>query len=179
MAKTYQPKPSMTTRSQWGSTAPSCTLPNLAKSSVTQIVVHHCASNNTTVSNRTENQHQKWLQDYFKSINYCDLAYHFTIGKNGTILEGNPINRMGYHAGNANSYSIGVSVHGNYEDRSFTATQESRLVNLLAWLCYDFNIEPSKIVGHKDISATLCPGKNVYSRIHGIRNAVFAKLYPD
>lgn len=179
MSKAYQAKPSMTSRSGWGATSASCTLPSLAKSSVTRLIVHHCASSNTSVTNRTENQHQKWLQDYFKSIDYCDIAYHYNIGKNGTILEGNPSNRVGYHAGSYNTSSLGVSVHGNYESRTFSATQEARLVNLLAWLCYDFNIEPSRIVGHRDVSSTLCPGANIYSRLPAIRTAVYTKLYPN
>lgn len=173
--KAYQPKPSMTTRNQWGAATPSCKLPSLAKSAVTHLVVHHCASNNTTVNNRTEAEHQKALQTDFRTREngiWCDIAYHFNIGKNGTILEGNPSNLRGYHAGNANTYSLGVSVHGNYEDRTFTSTQQNKLVILLAWLCYEFNVEPTKIIGHKDISSTLCPGKNIYSKLPTIRTAV-------
>lgn len=142
------------------------------KKNVTKLVIHHCASSNTTVTNSTPQVHQKYIQGVHKKQNWCDIGYHFGIGKDGTILEGMPIGKEGIHVGNHNHYTLGVVVHGNYKEREFTAPQKNALCNLLAWLCYDYGLAASSITYHQALAATACPGVNIISQVSSIRSTV-------
>lgn len=175
--KNWQPKPAIISRTSWGAAATQC---SSSLGDVNTLVVHHCASSNTSVTNRTEKEHQKWLQGYhMNNRGWCDLGYHFGVGKSGSLLEGRLQSLLGAHVGGQNTGKVGVVVHGDYRSRTFTSTQENNIVSLLAWLCYYYDIEPSSIVGHQDLAATECPGDNIYSALPRIRNTVNYKLYGD
>lgn len=117
--KNFQAKPAIVSRSSWGARSTQCTT---TLSGITALAVHHCASNNDSVNSRTPSDHQKWLQDYhMDSRAFCDLGYHFGVGKDGTLLEGRPSNLMGAHVGGHNSYTLGVVTHGDYTSRALTS----------------------------------------------------------
>lgn len=171
-----QPKPSIVSRSSWGARSASCST-RLSASSVKYLVVHHCASNNSSVNNRTERQHQKYLQDVHLGNKWCDIGYHYGVRKNGLLLAGRSTSYQGAHVSGYNNVSIGVVVHGNYETRTLTSKQQSNLVNLLAWLCYRYNLSASSIKGHRNLSSTACPERNIYNKLSTIRSQVNKKLY--
>ncbi|MGM8216842.1 N-acetylmuramoyl-L-alanine amidase [Bacillaceae bacterium W0354] len=173
----YQSKPSMVSRSGWGASSHSC---STRLSTINNLVIHHCATSNNSVDNRTEIQQQKYIQNLHQLDNgWCDMGYHYGIGKNGGILEGRLEHLMGAHVGGAgrNHDTLGVVVHGDYRSRTFTGTQRNALVRLLAWLCYKYNLSPSKITYHQALDSTACPGTNIINQISTIRSEVHDRLY--
>lgn len=177
--KNYQPKPTIVSRAEWGA-VPKLGIESCIRNinSYDYLVVHHCATTNTTVDSRTEKDQQWYIQDlHMRSKGWCDIGYHFGLGKNGTILEGADPVYEGRHEPTVNSNSLGIVVHGDYTTRTFTSNQETKLVDLLSWLCYRYNIEPDRIKGHRDFKATACPGNNLYNKLPQIRTAVWMKLY--
>lgn len=94
-------------------------------------------------------------------------------------MKGRNIDDQGAHALNYNTISIGICVLGNYDIRSFENSQEESLIDLIAWLCYKYDISTSKIIGHCDVSNKSCPGDNIYDRMPSIRGAIIAKLNED
>ena len=168
-------KPRMITRSGWGA-SPAGSMTRL--NSVGRLVIHHCASNNTTVNNRTVEAQQKYLQNLHQNTNgWADIGYHYAIGKDGTILEGRSSSYQGAHVAGHNHNTLGIVVHGNYETRSFTTAQRNNLAHLLAWLCETRNIKNlSNITYHQYLASTDCPGKNIISQITTIRNRVATLL---
>ena len=93
-----------------------------------------------------------------------DVPYHFLIAPDGRIFEGRSLE----YAGETNTeydtrgHAL-VQLWGNFEVQEPTAAQLDATVALLAWLCVDFEIEPSSIVGHRDVSTqTSCPGRRLY-----------------
>ncbi|MEZ4770435.1 MAG: peptidoglycan recognition family protein [Caldilineales bacterium] len=76
-----------------------------------------------------------------------------------------------YHAGNANNDSLGVSLIGRFMRRNWNGTpiptdqqlptpqQMDSTARLVAWLMKEHGITAvTKIVGHKEVSDTSCPG---------------------
>lgn len=171
----YVSKPSIVSRSSWGAAATKA-VTQLPKAKVTKLVIHHTASNNTTVTNSTEIAHQKALQTDMMNRGYQDMGYHFGIGKNGSILEGRLTSLQGEHVSNHNNYTLGITLHGDYETRAFTTAQLNSLCNLLAWLCYDYGLTTSAITYHQALSSTACPGANVISKMSTIRSNVYNLL---
>lgn len=171
----YVAKPTVVSRSTWGAGTNTCTT-LLPKANVTKLVVHHCAYPSTVINGITEAQHQKKIQDGHKGQGWCDIGYHFGIGKNGTILEGMPLAKQGIHVGNHNHYTIGVVVHGDYTSRTLTSAQKSSIIKILAWLCYDYGLTSSAITYHQALANTLCPGDNIINQMSSIRSGVHELL---
>ncbi len=109
---------------------------------------------------------------------------------------------VGGHAQGFNTGSMGVSFLGQYEPTaSPTAVQPSDAAlaaasKLLGWKLGLFGVDPTgsvsvtsggsnrwpagtvltlpRIIGHKDVGYTACPGQNLYDRLAGIRTAAKA-----
>ena len=173
----YVSKPTIVSRSSWGAGTNTCQT-NLPKANVTKLVIHHCASANSRVDKDTPQVHQKYIQGVHKGApnNWCDIGYHFGVGKDGTILEGMPIGKQGIHVGNDNYYTLGVVLHGDFNTRTFGGAQRTALERILAWLCYDYGLKATDIIYHQMLANKDCPGANVISQISSIRSNVHTIL---
>ncbi len=88
------------------------------------------------------------------------VGYNYWIAFDGTIYEARGRN-VGAHAGaNWNGRSLGVGYQGNFETQQMTDAQVKSGAWLNAKLAQEEGLTVDDIIGHKDISATLCPGKN-------------------
>lgn len=112
------------------------------------IVLHHSVGCGTPQSIHTS--HLK--------AGYAGIGYHFYIRKNGKIYRGRPIDVIGAHCLNYNGKSVGVCFEGNFEKEEMTEKQKTSGKELLNYLK---KLYPNVYVKrHKDLNATLCPGKN-------------------
>ena len=115
---------------------------------ITHLIVHCTASNN---------------QDPVKTANYHinskalskkgapGIAYHDFITNTGTIYHCNNYNKITWHAGLYNSYSVGVVIAYLGEPNLIPNKQWEFLINHLTELCLRFKINPSKkLLGHKE-----------------------------
>ncbi|MCC5876231.1 MAG: N-acetylmuramoyl-L-alanine amidase, partial [Candidatus Sumerlaeia bacterium] len=58
---------------------------------------------------------------------------------------------------------IGVQLWGNFQDQRVVESQLAAAVDLAAWLCQEYDIDPATLSGHKDVApGTLCPGLDLY-----------------
>jgi N-acetylmuramoyl-L-alanine amidase len=121
------------------------------RKSTKRVIIHHSASPDVFASTiHGWHLNQKW----------SGIGYHFVIRAGGAIERGRPENTIGAHAGPAgNVDSIGVVLTGNFEYDKPTEAQLDSLV----WLITQY-LEPRygnlDVIGHKDVMATACPGKN-------------------
>lgn len=144
------------------------TFTNLTKRNKTDyIVIHHSATNSNLSVQEIHEYHQK-------SLGWAGIGYNFYITKQGKIYTGRPIDTVGAHCENYNSVSVGVCLCGNFEIEKPTEQQLNALRDLLKDLKAKY--PNAKIVGHKDLNATACPGKNLYSKLGSlIANAITPK----
>lgn len=101
----------------------------------------------------------------------------------------------GAHTGGWNSGTMGIAVLGNYEQVPLSEATRAALVEHLAWeserhlldaMATSTFTSPSggasktvpNISGHRDWSATACPGKNLYAALPTIRQEVAARTGP-
>ena len=123
-------------------------------SDIDVIVLHHSASpmNKTTI----HSIHRWHLQR-----GWLGCGYHYVIHSDGSIFEGRPANFVGAHARGFNERSIGICVVGNFEIEYPVLAQQEALGKLLLFLINDkLRGHSLAIKRHKDVAATLCPGKN-------------------
>ena len=107
------------------------------------------------------------IQTYHQETNdYVDIAYHYLIDADGQIYQGRP----DYLAGETETEydptgHLLLCLLGNFEEQKPTDKQLDALVMLAAHLCLDYDIDPNRIEGHRDLADTKCPGKNLYEYI--------------
>jgi len=117
------------------------------------ILIHHPAATNWTV---------KQVHDYHTNTNgWNGIGYNFYIHKDGTIYEGRGLEYQGAHCTAYNAKTIGICCQGDFEyvDASMSDAQYNALVWLIQY-CQGIYGNGLYIKGHKEVSATACPGKN-------------------
>ncbi len=114
----------------------------------------------------------------------AQVSAHYTIGKDGTIVQHVRNEHRAWHAGKSewqgrpdlNSWSIGIEmVNWNNGQDPFPEAQHQAAVNLAAYLCNKYHIKPEMIVAHYDVS----PGRKTDPRgydMDRLRREVAARL---
>jgi len=135
------------------------------------IIIHHIGGTDRDVS-ATE-VHQWHLEN-----GWAGIGYHYVIRKNGTIERGRPQNMIGAHCYHYNRTSIGINIVGDFEQAKPTDAQMQSAVALTAYLCKTYNLDPKNktVFGHRDLSSTLCPGKNLYAQLDVFRQRIVDTL---
>lgn len=115
-----------------------------------KLVLHHAAAFKCSVED---------IHRWHKENGWSGIGYHFLVRKNGEIHRGRPINTVGAHAYGFNDESIGICFEGNFEKEKMTKAQKEAGKLLVA---YVRQLYPTitEVVGHRDLMATACPGKN-------------------
>jgi hypothetical protein len=105
----------------------------------------------------------KSLQSGSRNRGWVDIPYHFLIDLEGKIYEGRPLQFVGDTATeyDPTGHAL-ITVMGNYEVQEVNQAQLNAIVDLAAWLCYEYSIPPELIKGHRDYAATACPGASLY-----------------
>jgi N-acetyl-anhydromuramyl-L-alanine amidase AmpD len=94
---------------------------------------------------------------------FSDIGYHFVIcngkgGGDGEIEAGRPVLLAGAHAIPRNADSIGICLVGDFTKTVPTTSQLNSTVDLLIRLMEQFPMAYDRLLGHKDVDRTLCPG---------------------
>ena len=136
-----------------------------ARDNTDLIIVHH-TGNPTDDDLSAEQIHYSHL-----SQGWSGIGYHYVIRKDGSVEMGRPEWAYGAHAEGENWNSIGIHVCGNFEVAEPTQYQIESLAYLIAWIAdkYDIPINDRHVLGHCDVNATACPGKNLYELMDTIR----------
>ncbi len=151
-----------------------------------------------------------WYDDSEEYTGFGDIGYNYLIDPNGNIYEGRAGGNgaIGGHVRGYNEGSVGIAVLGRYqgyyvEDKDtnkrtyvhshpVTAAIKEALEKLIGWIAANNNVDLNKVsnfhgknidgvVGHRDLSATICPGDELYKELDNIqKNAIeYADKYKN
>lgn len=139
---------------------------SLTNRSKTDMIVIHHTGNFIDDDCSAEQIHESHLNK-----GWVGIGYHYVIRKDGTIEQGRPHWTVGSHAYGENSHTIGIHFSGNFEKAKPTAKQIESGALLLAKLGLDYGLvlDEDHVVGHRDLMATACPGKNLYALLQDLR----------
>ena len=113
---------------------------------VKYLVLHHEAGNGTV----------ERIHAHHKARGYAGVGYHLFVTKAGEIYAGRTMDRTGAHCLNYNGVSIGICFQGNFEQDRMGAAQIAAGEDAVR---YALGFYPDmKLVGHKELVATACPG---------------------
>lgn len=129
------------------------------------IIIHHVGANNSFHSVNAYHK-KKWN---FKSKLGWYIGYHYFIDNSGKLFKGREETEDGAHKKGWNDKAVGICLRGNLQARKPTKQQLKTLRELLQDIQKRLGIPNDKIYAHKELSATLCPGKNLMSFIHSYR----------
>jgi hypothetical protein len=147
---------------------------------VSKIIVHH-----TATSKNLDNPKQA-IRDmyYYHSVSrgWGDIGYNYIIDQEGNIYEGRQGGEgvIGAHSGRGNHGSIGISLLGNFQDQPPTSAAVTSLVKMIYYKSKVHGINPSgfsnfrgeyssNILGHRDVTNTICPGDQLYALLDAAR----------
>ncbi|MBN2441056.1 MAG: N-acetylmuramoyl-L-alanine amidase [Spirochaetales bacterium] len=132
------------------------------------VVIHHSGDGGEKDPVNIETKHMG-------ESHWDDVGYHFLIKPDGTVYEGRKLYFKGSHVGNANTKKIGILVMGDFNPHGLdlfndtpTTAQINKVVSLVNKLKIIF---PTiiKLGGHRDFTATVCPGDDLYTHLPAIR----------
>ena len=112
------------------------------------IILHHRAGNGDVES----------IDRTHKGNGWTCIGYHFYVRKDGSIYRGRQEDTVGAHAYGSNSTSIGICAEGNFETDIMGDAQKQAIIELVNCLKNKYGI--TKVIRHKDVNATACPGRN-------------------
>lgn len=168
------PRPPVVERGVWGGLVPDHDAPNesgfysitnpegwriydmeLADAYQT-IVIHHSvldAESDIATLRSIQRRHRR-------ERGWADVAYHFFVGKEGTIYEGRDMHVRGTHVAGHNTGSLGLCLLGNYSELFPTEQQLASAEAFIVWAAA--RLQLTHIAGHKDFNAgTECPGDHL------------------
>lgn len=106
---------------------------------------------------------------------WSDIGYHFLIDRDGTVVEGRPLERVGAHVKGHNTGTIGISLFGGHGGSAgdqfldnFTEDQERALMQLIRQL-QDNYPTITNVSGHNQYAAKACPTFSVPAWLEGKR----------
>lgn len=186
-------------RDDWGADLP----PKhpMAPEDVRFLLVHHTASPNVVPDPRAVIR-QTYAFQTGPEKGWPDVCYHFFVGPDGSVWEGRAGSLAGPVVADATGGNQGfaqlVCLIGNFVDQPPTIAAQDSLARLLLFLAdrYDVDTDPnstvtflsrgsnkyragaeittSTISGHRDTSATACPGDQAYALLPSWRARVDA-----
>lgn len=101
-------------------------------------------------------------RNYFNSLASGELGVyassHFIVGLEGEVLQCVPLTEIAYASNTRNEDTVSVEVCHPDEDGAYSAVTYARVVELTAWLCREFRLDPAKdVIRHYDVTGKLCP----------------------
>jgi hypothetical protein len=145
---------------------------------VVKLVQHHMAQPQWDIYG-VHNYHltRTYTKDDGTTEYWSGIGYNYWIGFDGTIYEGRG-RMLGAHAGAAwNHRTLGVGYQGDFETQAMTDAQLLSGAWLNAILLVEDNLSVNDIIGHGDISTSLCPGQNF--RMAELKSEILKLLPPE
>ncbi len=178
------PAPSLLSRSAWGARDARS---GMLQHTPARIIVSHdtqaCCTNVTPATRMRENQSR-----HMDSQGWPDIAYHYSIAPDGTILIGRAVELQGdsAYAPVNPTYQVNgaivLGMLGNYDQQHPTAESLRAVTWLMAWLCQRYGIAPDEIAYLRHVAPvdpwrgeTTSPGRNMPD-VAELRDAVQAIL---
>ncbi|XP_017785945.1 PREDICTED: peptidoglycan-recognition protein SB1-like [Nicrophorus vespilloides] len=154
------------TRSEWGARAPRWAPTPLSVNPASHVIIHHGDSNPCTTRDKCTAKVKIYQADHINNRRWSDIGYNFVVGEDGNVYEGRGWGKQGSHAAPYNEKSIGISVIGRFDDISPNSAALNAVKELIAYGVANGKIQSNyKLVGHRQVKGTKCPGQAFYNII--------------
>ena len=127
--------------------------PGLPLEEINGVVIHYVGNPATTAeANR----------NYFASLasgkENVFASSHFIVGLEGEVLQCVPLTEIAYASKDRNGDTVAIEVCHPDETGEFSRETYERVVELTAWLCHAFQLNPeTEVIRHYDVTGKICP----------------------
>ncbi|OBK18942.1 N-acetylmuramoyl-L-alanine amidase [Mycobacterium asiaticum] len=133
---------------------------------MTRLTLHHSGvvlGANSNAPGRLR-QHQRYHQD---THGWIDIAYHFSVDRNGNIYELRAPELVGDTATDYDPTGhFLVLCEGDFDKEAVSDAQLRGTAIVFAWAAQRFGVSPGTLASHRDFAPTTsCPGANLYAQL--------------
>ena len=127
--------------------------PGDALEKINGVVIHYVGNPGTTAhANR----------NYFQSLSSgredTYASSHFIVGLEGEVIQCVPLTEIAYASNTRNGDTVSIEVCHPDETGEFSPVTYDRTVELTAWLCRAFRLDPeTDVIRHYDVTGKECP----------------------
>ncbi len=157
-------------RASWDRTPPNRTRLN-PSGRYSRITVHHEGNSPFYATSHSHVARElRTILGAHRNRRYGDIAYHLVVDYTGRVWEGRSLSYEGAHVLSNNEGNIGVLLLGNFERQRPSSAQIAALHDLTCVLRGVCGISRTRVYGHRDLSPSVCPGRQLYPYVHQLRN---------
>jgi uncharacterized protein with LGFP repeats len=192
--------PAVYSRGQWGADESIRTWGPQYAATIKAATIHHSADSNDYTADQVPALMRSIYRYHAVSLGWGDIGYNVVVDKFGRMWEGRygglASTVIGAHAGGFNTSTFGVSMLGNYDLVDTPPAVTTAVASVISWKFSLYGVNPrgttiltssgggtSKyaagvkvtlptIFAHRDVGATVCPGRYAYARMDQIRDRV-------
>ena len=148
-------RPPIISRDEWGPLPYNVYPATVPKNT---IIIHHTAGGMHETIRTIDDHHRNHIENLDGTRGMTGgIAYHFVIGRDGSIYQGRLTSWVGGHAGARNPGSIGIALMGDFTYELPTGEQLFSLQRLVTYLLNSPNYSITVIANHHG----QCPGRGV------------------
>ncbi|XP_029159569.1 uncharacterized protein LOC114931584 [Nylanderia fulva] len=153
-------------RAEWNARAPKSPTANLKIKPVSNVIIHHTTGPGCETQAECQLKVKGIQKEHMDNKRWSDIGYNFIVGEDGNVYEGRGWGKKGAHSIPFNSKSIGISIIGDYSNRTPKAAAIQAVTRLIARGVDNGEIKSDyKLLGHRQTWPTACPGDSLYTMI--------------
>lgn len=119
---------------------------------INMIVIHHSKSPASVGPERLAEYH-------VETLGWPGIGYHFLIGADGSVYQGNRLETVSYHIAEFNETSLGICFLGDFDEQGPPLLQLQAGARLVSWLLQELQLPLEAVKGHSEIiPESDCPG---------------------
>ena len=127
--------------------------PGTPLEAINAVVIHYVGNPGTTA---------KANRNYFASLasgkEGTYASSHFVVGLEGEVVQCVPLTEVAYASNGRNGDTVSIEVCHPDETGEFSPVTYGRCVELAAWLCREFKLDPeTDVIRHYDVTGKECP----------------------
>ncbi|MDQ4037755.1 MAG: N-acetylmuramoyl-L-alanine amidase [Actinomycetota bacterium] len=193
-------QPPVYSRAQWGADEDIRTWGPEYAGTIKAATVHHTAGSNDYDREDVPALLRSIYQYHAVSLGWGDIGYNFVADKFGRLWEGRyggiASTVIGAHAGGFNTYTVGISVIGDYDTAYVSWPALEAIAAVAAWKLSLYGVPPGSrttltssgggtakypagtsvdlptVFAHRDVGNTACPGRYLYQYMDWLRARV-------
>lgn len=182
--------PTIFSRADWGANE-SWSRSTSRSNEMRSVIVHHTAGTNYYAKSESPQVMRGIYSYHTRTLGWADVGYNVIVDKYGQIFEGRQgglhVHKTGAHAYGFNTGSFGISVMGDYTNISVPDAALRSIATLAAWklngvfvegvhetalypnvsaagnIRRSGNVVLPRLIGHRDVNYTSCPGDRFYN----------------
>ena len=117
------------------------------------VVIHYVGNPGTTA-----HANRNYFESLASGLENAYASSHFIVGLEGEVIQCVPLTEIAYASNTRNGDTVSIEVCHPDETGEFSPVTYQRTVELTAWLCREFRLDPSQdIIRHYDVTGKECP----------------------